>query len=391
MRVLWICGLPNDVRLNGTNSVLTPNVTAAWSWVLGHLPPPQDVELHIACPVMGLTHEEMSFYYRGVHWYCFQQKRFEQAFLWIRSYWTLKKFVDKIQPDVIHGWGGETGCGWLSTLLSKKAIVSVQGLLVLFWKLLKEQGKPQSNNIRKFLLWFCECHTYRRAFIRLVESEASRMGLKDYYRQDGILVPHPLRDEFCNCNIEKRRDCYKLPIKIVFVGTLNARKGALDALDAFCRFVALERANLVMIGDGPYKEKLETLILEKGMRSKILLKSNLSASDIVQEFQDAQFFLLPSYGDTGPTALKEALACGLFPICYDNSGPHDLINHYRCGYLCRTGDITKLVVKLQEAVSHVRECVESGIRASYQVREECSRMSVWSKLMDIYKAQVEVV
>ena len=93
MKVLWICGLPNEVRLNGFKECLSPVPTAAWSWILGHLPPPNEVELHILCPVRGLIELEVHFDYQGAHWHCFRQKRFEQAFFWFRFIWTIRSLV----------------------------------------------------------------------------------------------------------------------------------------------------------------------------------------------------------------------------------------------------------------------------------------------------------
>jgi glycosyltransferase involved in cell wall biosynthesis len=56
----------------------------------------------------------------------------------------------------------------------------------------------------------------------------------------------------------------------------------------------------------------------------------------LQAMQESAMFLLPSHMDTGPTALKEALAMGLWPVCYDNSGPAELIRRFQFGSLMQT-------------------------------------------------------
>ena len=152
MKVLWICGLPDDVRLNAIPSELTAVKGAAWSWILGHLPPPKDIELHILCPVRGLLEKRVDFEYLDAHWHCFRQKRFELSFFWLRFYFSIRAFVKQLSPNIIHGWGGETGCGWVATLLSKKAIVSVQGLLVLFWQMWALKGVKQKKTFSAGLL-----------------------------------------------------------------------------------------------------------------------------------------------------------------------------------------------------------------------------------------------
>ena len=178
MKILWICGLPNVVRLKATHRVLSETPTAAWSWILGHLPPPSDVELHIVCPVGGLVESRVDFDYGGAHWHCFRRERFELFFLWSRFARKIRPFVHTLAPDVIHGWGGETGCGLVATYITKKAVVSVQGLLLLFWELLKRKDERRRISLRTRIMWLCEKMSYRRSNILLVESAASQNGLK---------------------------------------------------------------------------------------------------------------------------------------------------------------------------------------------------------------------
>ena len=379
MKVLWICGLPNIVRVEGAGEVISPTPTAAWSWIMGHLPPPNGIELHVICPVGGLKKTRIDFKYLGVHWHCFKQHRFELPMLWIRFYLQIKSFVKDLNPDVIHGWGGETGCGRVATLLSNKAIVSVQGLLLLFWQLLNIEGERRVNFSTR-LAWFCEKKTYDGAKILLVESEASKEGLKQYYDKRSVLIPHPLRQEFLEAKVSSGNS---EKIKFVFVGSLVDRKGAMDAVRAFS-MVQSDDIELVMIGSGPDALPITKFISQKGLEKKIRLVGNLSVKDLVLELSDAQFFLLPSYGDTGPTALKEALSMGLYPICYRNSGPENLIHHYECGKLVRTGDIDALSGAISDCTRNMSKYSECARQTSMFVRSELSRTNVWKELQTIY-------
>lgn len=383
MKILWICGLPDIVRREGCDRELSLTPTAAWSWVLGHLPPHKEWELHILCPVGGLYAPRVDFEYQGAYWHCFRRHRFEMLLFWIRFYFQIKNFVKGLHPQVVHGWGGETGCGWLSTLLTKHAIVSVQGLLRLLNALLKDVGQGTRWSFSSMIRMHIEKLSFRRAEVCLVESEASRQSLMAYYNRDSILIHHPLRKEFIEFDLNNRVALSEKPIKIVFVGTLSEHKGALDAVNAFSR-IAKKDSEFVIIGDGPLRGKLENSIVEKGLLGRVRLLGAINVGDVVSEFADAQFFLLPSYGDTGPTALKEALSCGLYPICYDNSGPQDLISHYGCGSLCGTGDIEGLANELNKCIINIKECMNEGIAGANRVRSELSLESVWNELRAIY-------
>lgn len=60
MKVLWICGLPRGIVRDGYG------VRSELSWIVGHLPPPEEVELHILCPVLGLEHSYCTLLLGGV-------------------------------------------------------------------------------------------------------------------------------------------------------------------------------------------------------------------------------------------------------------------------------------------------------------------------------------
>jgi len=388
MKVLWICGLPDAIRQKAYDKVLSPTPTASWSWILGHLPPPNNIELHILCPVGGLYADRVDFDYMGAHWHCVRLKRFEICFLWYRFFLYIRPLVKSLKPDVIQGWGGETGYGRLATLISKNAIVSVQGLLaMLSHNLLTLKHAKERIDLRTRLTRLCERKAYRSAKLLLVESEASRCGLLEFYGERGQIVPHPLRDEFLTADLSVRQKLSKSPVKFVYVGSLIERKGAIDVVVAFAAS-SRKDTKLVMIGDGEAKSKIETIIQERGMKDRVVIKGVLPADKIVDEFKNVQFFILPSYGDTGPTALKEALACGLYPICYDNSGPRDLISRYGCGTLVKTADIGCLSVAIDKCISKIEDCVQDGLSAAPKVRNDLSRNNVWEQLFNIYKANI---
>ena len=195
MTILWICGLPEEVcKVHPVTDV----PSAAWSWVVGHLPPPKDVELHIICPVFGMKEREVHFVHGGAQWHCFRLKRREPLFLRLRFYWSIRAFVKKLKPDVVHGWGGESGCGLLATYCSPFAVVSVQGLLRMLCANAR-QWHIQVPEMGSVSAWFrrrMENRTYRRAHCLLVESETAREGLRTLYGLDAEVVPYPLRPGF---------------------------------------------------------------------------------------------------------------------------------------------------------------------------------------------------
>lgn len=378
VKVVWICGLPEDVRLNGHTPCLSNIRCATWSWIMGHLPPPPHVDLHIICPVIDLIKERVDFEYRGVSWHCVLQRRKEVLFFWRRVFQEVRAVVREIKPDVIHGWGAESGFGYLATLLSPYAFVGVQGELRLLDDLVpgfsKRHHTSPFNYLSGVLQRFIEVRAYEKAFRCLVESDLARDGLMRYYGVKSSVIPHPLRSEFCKDCRDARCELAMKPLVFLFLGALETGKGALDAYQAFQR-AQIPSARMVYVGDGSLRADLE---------GSVELKSYATPEEIVALMKTAHFYVLPSYGDTGPTSLKEAISQGLYPICYNNSGPHELLTRYKVGTLVATGDVEGLANALSVAAKDVNRCMVNGLDAAARISADLGHDQVWDKLLQAY-------
>ena len=94
---------------------------------------------------------------------------------------------------------------------------------------------------------------------------------------------------------------------------------------------------------------------------------------------EASAILVPSYGDTGPTVLKEALSQGLYSICYDNTGAKELVKRYVWGRLVTTGDINALKVAMVEVPSGKNMVVAEKVK-----RVLCHEKA-WESLSYLYR------
>ena len=379
MKVLWFCGLPDDVRKYGARRVLSETPAAAWSWVLGHLPPPPSVELHILCPVQGkCDSSEDHFEYKGAIWHCFPQYRRELLFLWRRFYFSIRKFVVQLNPDVVHGWGGETGCGLLATLVSSHSVVSVQGILPMLWQI----ERKKTFRLADRFLAICEKSAFKNAGICLTESVTACKALETIFMRKGIVVPHPLRAAFLKSSFSQTSQ--KRRMSFFACCRFDLKKGALDILSAFK--MVRKPIRLVICGAGWSESVINEYVDNTEIRSRIVVLPYCDEYQLTGEMAKCSFFVLPSYCDTGPTALKEAISQGLYPICYDNTGPHELVTKYT-GRLVPTGDVTALASAMESVVEDVDSVQDAVGDAAIRIRHDLSPEIVWGKLLEIYKDQ----
>ena len=383
MKILWICGLPDDVRRFGAAREISPVKTASWSWILGHLPPPAGVELHIVCPARGLVDSRVEFEHLGAHWHCFRMMRGEQYLLRVPVLLKIRAFAKSLKPDAIDGWGGETGCGWIATWLAKCAVVNLQGLLrplrVHMAKTRQDtkEGRWFDRTMRNLVEWM----TYRRAAALCVESNLSHDALKSFYGHESRIVYQPLRPEF---RAARERMSPPHPPSFLFVGEFVNRKGAVDTVRAFAHMKCLD-ATLTMVGGGEQEGELKELVAEYGLAYRVRFMGGLSANELIGLMWRSDFFILPSYGDTGPTALKEALSQGLYPICYDNTGPKELIERFGFGCACETGKWEELTEAMDAACARREELSRKGEEVSRLICYDLSPEAIWPKRLEIYR------
>lgn len=125
----------------------------------------------------------------------------------------------------------------------------------------------------------------------------------------------------------------------VAVGRLVEQKNYPMMLSAFSKVV--ERypdERLRIYGEGPEKDKLQSLIDTLGLAGSVLLCGQ--SSDIVDVLIDAKGFLMSSDYEGMPNALMEAMAVGLPCVVTDCpcGGPRELINNGDNGILVAVGD-----------------------------------------------------
>jgi glycosyltransferase involved in cell wall biosynthesis len=121
-----------------------------------------------------------------------------------------------------------------------------------------------------------------------------------------------------------------------FVGRLTPKKGVQDLLAAVATMHAVARPFLLIVGDGEYRQQLESQASALGLSGSYLFAGNRSN---VRDYYDAMDLLvLPSYEEGFPMVVLEALAVGI-PVLASKVGdiPKMLV-HGENGWLIEAGN-----------------------------------------------------
>ena len=119
-----------------------------------------------------------------------------------------------------------------------------------------------------------------------------------------------------------------------------------DVIEVFYKIQQKLDVKLMMVGDGPEKEKAEILCEKLGITNKVIFFGNSNEVDKILSYTD--LFLLPSETESFGLAALEAMAWGV-PVISSNSGGLPEVNFEGfSGYLSDVGDTDDMA---QKAVS----------------------------------------
>jgi glycosyltransferase involved in cell wall biosynthesis len=130
--------------------------------------------------------------------------------------------------------------------------------------------------------------------------------------------------------VQQLRDALGLPTGVpvvLFVHRLAERKGAHLIVPIAERVLARRPDTMfVVIGDGPYRGRLERQVAASGASSSIRLLGRIPNRAIVPYYAMADVFMMPSLEEGFPRVLLEAMATGVPFVAVDVGGVRDILS-----------------------------------------------------------------
>ncbi len=139
------------------------------------------------------------------------------------------------------------------------------------------------------------------------------------------------------------------PPVILAAGRLSEQKDFSTLLKAFVIVKDKIHSRLLIIGEGPERNKLESIIKEFGLEDDVSLPGFIHNPYPIMK--KAAAFALSSRWEGLPTVLVEALYCGTPIVSTDcQSGPVEILQNGKFGHLVPVGDHISLANKLIEVL-----------------------------------------
>ena len=105
---------------------------------------------------------------------------------------------------------------------------------------------------------------------------------------------------------------------------------------------------MVIVGDGPEKEKLERQAAESYL--DVIFTGRLEGDELLQWYNIAKCFVLASYQEAFGAVTNEALLAGCKGLISCKAGSQCLIEEGKNGYIFNPMDVNELAIKMKRVM-----------------------------------------
>lgn len=274
-------------------------------------------------------------------------------------------------PDVIHamctipaGWA----CSQVAPSLARRVVIT-------------ESTGPFSLVTRKRGQGEYAFEALEAAGAVVAVSDSTRGQIKaEGVNRDILVCGNPVSPVFADGPIPPSRAAGGGPVRGLFVGRLVQSKGAMDLVDAIGRS-KLTTLHWRIVGEGPLRDEMQRRLNISGMASRAHFCGHLTRERLRDEMAQADFLILPTYGESFGMVVAEALCMGLpvvtswGTVCAEFVGRDD-------GRLITPGDIENIADTLKE-MTHMAPASDRKSIAQ-RARQRFSRGAVAGWYADLF-------
>lgn len=283
--------------------------------------------------------------------------------------------------DIIHSHFGPNGnrCVSLMNLgLSSKFITTFHGYDVTTY--INEHGK----NVYDDLFKHCDCFTYN--------SESTKKKVLQLGCLPEKMAKLPMGIHLDEIQFKERVIEKDGKINVLSVGRLVEMKGREYAIKAMARIInKYPNVRYTIVGDGPLRNKLKSMIHEEMLSDKIRIEGWVSTERLATLYDEAHIFLHPSIVATdGNTegqgvVLAEAQAYGIPVLATRHGAFPESVLEGESGFLVPEKDVDSLFERLEYLVLNPNKWPVMGRKGRLFVEKKFDNDLLCDRIVEIYQ------
>lgn len=176
---------------------------------------------------------------------------------------------------------------------------------------------------------------------------------------------------------------------IIAIGRLSLEKGQIDLIRAFAKLrerQAKLQTKLVIVGEGPERERLEQEINLLNIREQVVFAGQVS--DVKPFYAIADVMVLPSHSEGSPNVLLEAMAANVPAVATAVGGVPEIATHEENALLVEARNSEALAQAISQLLNDKEFAQKLAANAQQRVIKNHSPQSRLRSLLEFYRELV---
>lgn len=253
-----------------------------------------------------------------------------------KKLWWFRKYIQKTQPDVV-----------IAFMVSVYTVTLLALMGVDIPVISSVRNDPAYSNLRKKI-------TRKILLPRSAHVVVQTQQIKEFFSKNiqkmTTVIYNPVNERIFQVKVDglKVKDEERLN-RIISVGRLYPQKDQKMMIEAFAKVSKrFPDWKLVIFGEGPEREALESLVERLKVKDKVSLPGR--SENIIDELNKSKIFCLSSVYEGMSNALVEAICVGLPIVTTKVSGTEELIKNGENGFIVNIGDKESMAKALTKII-----------------------------------------
>ncbi len=173
---------------------------------------------------------------------------------------------------------------------------------------------------------------------------------------------------------------------VLAIGRLSSEKAHVDLLNAFRHLQSNDselNAKLIIVGDGPERERLEAAVHSLGINGRVHFAGQIS--DVKPYYAAADLLVLPSHSEGSPYVLLEAMAAGVAIVATSVGGVPEMVEDDVSALLVPPRDPRAMAAAIARVLKDAELARKLGANASALIATRYSPETYVRSLIEIYR------
>jgi len=295
----------------------------------------------------------------------------------LKLYLYLRRFLKLRKVDIVYNLAyiPTLPATYLASKYGIRAVTSVHSLVGRDWFRLTNPALAAVNYLMEiFILRF------GRHSVMQFPSEDARKRAPHGSSAKSMVIANPVETTLVKHikagtdpqTIRQRLDIDSGELFLLFVGSLLPVKNVPGLIATLSRLVV--QFKLVIVGEGPDREKIEKLVRKLGLEEKVKMLGHKSHEDTLRMMASCDALILPSRSEVFPMVVLETLALGRPVIATKVGGISDIVSKN---------------LYVIDSLEQINEVVSSGIKP--HAEEEFAQRFAPDKIASEFESLFEVV